>query len=394
MKYSDAEQLLELGLISREQCDAIIDRLKLSPAASRNYLLIAFSCLGGVLVLAGIILLISANWAEIPPLVKQISAAALMLAFWIFGLRFVCRKENPRPLLGESLCFVGAGMWLGNIALYGQIYQISSEPSKAIGAWFLGIFLLPWLVRLRGVFLMSLVAAFIWLCCKAEEAIYPADNAYYFHFLAFFAAISALGIFLSNLKNETRERVRGYGPLAAWTAFPALVLLTQPFCYSRLFDYAEVLCAGALTLVPASLILGTSLLFSFRKKLGALGGGAAILLGAFPLVPLGLGYLDPATQTPDDVIHALMMGALFVCGNAAMVLGAKVAKKFYVNLGAMMIFLSAIALAIEVVGSLTSSGLALIAAGVFLIIVGYVLERQRRKITAKIKEDISSSITL
>ena len=278
-------------------------------------------------------------------------------------------------------------MWLGNIALYGQIYQISSEPSKAIGAWFLGIFLLPWLARLRGVFLMSLGAAFIWLCCKAGEAIYPADNAYYFHFLAFFAAISALGIFLSNLKNETRERVRGYGPLAAWTAFPALVLLTQPFCYSRLFDYAEVLCAGALTLVPASLILGTSLLFSFRKKLGALGGGAAILLGAFPLVPLGLGYLDTATQTPNDVIHALMMGALFVCGNAAMVLGAKVAKKFYVNLGAMMIFLSAIALAIEVVGSLTSSGLALIAAGVFLIVVGYVLERRRRKITAKIKEE-------
>ncbi|MBQ9759259.1 MAG: DUF2157 domain-containing protein [Opitutales bacterium] len=385
MKYSDAEKLLELGLISREQRDAIVEQLKLSPAASRNYLLIAFSCLGGVLVLAGIILLISANWAEIPPLAKQISAAALMLAFWIFGLRFVCRKENPRPILGESLCFVGAGLWLGNIALYGQIYQISSEPSKAIGAWVLGIFLLPWLVRLRGVFLMSLVAAFIWLCCKAEEVPNDIDEVFYFHFLAFFAAVSALGIFLSNLKNETRERVRGYGPLAAWTAFPALVLLAQPLCYVRLFDYD-----GKVLLVPAGLLLIASLLFSFRKKLGALGNVAAILLGAFPLVPLGLGYLDSATQTPADVIHALMIGTLFVCGNAAMVLGAKVTKKFYVNLGAMMIFLSAIALALEVVGSLTSSGLALIAAGVFLIIVGYVLERQRRKITAKIKEEASA----
>ncbi len=394
MKYDDAEKLLELGLISREQRDAIINRLKLSPAASRNYLLVAFSCLGGVLVLAGIILLISANWAEIPPLAKQISAAALMLAFWIFGLRFVCREENPRPILGESLCFVGSGMWLGNIALYGQIYQISSEPSKAIGAWFLGIFLIPWLVRLRGVFLMSLVAAFIWLCCKAEEAIHPAYNAYYFHFLAFFATISALGIFLSGLKDETRERVRGYGPIAAWTAFPALILLAQIFCWEEAPLHSKNVLNTTATLVSASLILGTSLLFSFRKKLGVLGGGAAILLGAFPLVPLVLGYLDSATQTPGDVIHALMMGTLFVCGNAAMIFGAKVTKKFYVNLGAMMIFLSAIALAIEVVGSLTSSGLALIAAGVFLIVVGYVLERRRRKITAKIKEDISSSITL
>lgn len=390
MKYADAEKLLELGLISREQRNAIVEQLKLTPAASRNYLLIAFSCLGGFLVLAGIILLISANWEAIPPLAKQISAAALMLAFWIFGLRFVCRKENPRPILGESLCFVGAGLWLGNIALYGQIYQISSEPSNAIAAWFLGIFLLPWLVRLRGVFLMSLVAAFIWLCCKTGEAIYPARNAYYFHFLAFFAAVSALGIFLSNLKNETRERVRGYGPLAAWTAFPALILLAQLFCWDEIRLRSEDILIAAATLVPASLILGASLLFSFRKKLGALGNVTAILLGAFPLVPLGLGYSDPTTKTSVDFIHALMMGTLFVCGNAAMVLGTKVAKKFYVNLGALMIFLSAIALAIEVIGSLTSSGLALIAAGAFLIVVGYVLERQRRKITAKIREEAHS----
>lgn len=390
MKYSDAEKLLELGLISREQRDAIVERLKLSPAASRNYLLIALSSLGGLLVLAGIILLVSANWAEIPDLAKQISGIALMLAFWIFGLRFVLRKENPRPILGESLCFLGAGTWLANIALYGQIYQISSEPSRAAAAWFLGIFLFPWLVRLRGVFLMSLVAAFIWLCCRSEEAPNEIDEVFYFHFLAFFAVVSALGIFLANLKNETRERVRGYGPIAAWTAFPALVFMTQPLCYERLFDYAEVFRAGALTLVPASLLLVASLLFSFRKKLDTFGRIAAILLGAFPLVPLALGCMNAMTNAHGEIFQMLMMVALFVCGNAAMVLGAKAAKKFYVNLGALMIFLAAIALAVEVIGSLTSSGLALIAAGVFLIISGYALERQRRKITAKIKEETTS----
>ena len=81
-----------------------------------------------------------------------------------------------------------------------------------------------------------------------------------------------------------------------------------------------------------------------------------------------------------------MMGTLFVCGSAAMVLGAQGARKFYVNLGALMILLAALALAVEVVGSLTSSGFALILAGTFLLVFGYFLERGRRKITAKIKD--------
>ena len=386
MKYSDVEKLLELKLISPEQKDAIIDRLKLSPSASRNYLLIALSSLGGLLVLAGIILLISANWESIPALAKQISAVALMLAFWIFGLRFLLRRDSPRPILGESLCLVGAGLWLGNIALYGQIYQISSEPSKAMAAWFLGIFLMPWLVRLRGVFVLSLIAAFIWLACKTEEASYPDDDAYYFHFLAFFAAVSALGTVLSNLKDSVRKRFRGYGPLAAWTAFPAIILMTQIWCYDIPFRSDINVALVLLTLIPATLLLTASLLFSFREKLKPFGKLSALLLGAFPCVPLVL-YGLGTTHFSEDATQVLMMAALFVSGIAAMALGALVLRKFYVNLGTLMVLLAALALIIEVIGSLTFSGFTLILAGTLMIVFGYLLERQRRKITAKIKAE-------
>lgn len=383
MKYSDAQKLLELGLISREQCDAIIERLTLSPTAPRNYLLITLSSLGGLLVLSGIVLLISANWESISALAKQISAAALMLAFWFFGLRFLLRKENPRPILGESLCLIGSGLWLGNIALYGQIYQISSEPSKAIAAWFLGIFLLPWLVRLRGVFILSLIAAFIWIACKAAEA---PNDVYYFHFLAFFTTVSALGIFLSNLRASVRERFLGYGPLAAWTAFPALIFVAQIFCWDEIeMPLPENIFAMA-TLVPATLLLVTVLIVSFRKKLNAFGRICAIFLGVFPSVPIVLGILDSLPGYTDDFIHAVMMGSLFTSGIASMLLGAYVSRKFYVNIGTLMILLAALALVAEVVGSLTSSGFTLILAGALMIVFGYFLERQRRKITAKIRE--------
>ena len=382
MKYSEIRKLAELGLITSEQADAVAAHFRLSPREPRNYLLIAFSALGGMLVLAGVVLLVSANWEAIPPLAKQISCAALMLAFWAAGLRFLLGK-NPRPFVGEALCFVGAGTWLANIALYGQIYQISSEPSRAFGAWFLGIFLLPWCVRLRGVFAMSLVAAAVWIACLLDEA--HVGGAAFHYFVAFFAGVSALGVFLGGLGEKARERVRGYGPIALWTAFPALILLAQVFCY----DEAKASAGAAWALVPAGVLFVASLLFTFRKKLGAAGVVLATLVGAFPFVPLALGFrkmFETEYSEFDTAIHATMMLSLFVCGAAAMGLGAIVSRRFFVNAGTLMILLAALALTVEVVGSLTSSGLALVLAGTLLLAFGFFLERQRRRLTRSIRK--------
>lgn len=378
MKYSEIRKLAELGLITPEQADAVAAHFRLSPREPRNYLLIAFSALGGLLVLAGVVLLVSANWEAIPPLAKQISCAALMLAFWAAGLCFLLGK-NPRPFVGEALCFVGAGTWLANIALYGQIYQISSEPSRAFGAWFLGIFLLPWCVRLRGVFAMSLVAAAVWIACLLDEA--DVGGAAFHYFVAFFSGVSALGVFLGGLGEKARERVRGYGPIALWTAFPALILLAQTFCY----DEAKASAGAAWALVPAGVLFVASLLFTFRKKLGAAGVVLATLVGAFPFVPLALGFRT-CNSDFDAAIHATMMLSLFVCGAAAMGLGAIVSRRFFVNAGTLMILLAALALTVEVVGSLTSSGLALVLAGTLLLAFGFFLERQRRRLTRSIRK--------
>lgn len=378
MKYSEIRKLAELGLITPEQADAVAAHFRLSPREPRNYLLIAFSVLGGLLVLAGVVLLVSANWEAIPPLAKQISCAALMLAFWAAGLRFLLGK-NPRPFVGEAICFVGAGTWLANIALYGQIYQISSEPSRAFGAWFLGIFLLPWCVRLRGVFAMSLVAAAVWIACLLDEA--DVGGAAFHYFVAFFAGVSALGVFLGGLGEKARERVRGYGPIALWTAFPALILLAQVFCY----DEVKASSGAAWALVPAGVLFVASLLFTFRKKLGAAGVVLATLVGAFPFVPLALGFRTCNSEF-DAAIHATMMLSLFVCGAAAMGLGAIVSRRFFVNAGTLMILLAALALTVEVVGSLTSSGLALVLAGTLLLAFGFFLERQRRRLTRSIRK--------
>ena len=384
MKYSEIRKLAELELITPAQASAICTHLKLSPHESRNYLLITFCLLGGALLLTGTIMVISANWAEIPALAKQISCAAIMLALWVAGLRFLFRRENPRPFFGESLCFVGAGMWLANIALYGQIYQISSEPENAFGSWFLAIFALPWIVRLRGVFAMSLGAATIWLFLKLTHV--DGDGTFsYLSFLAFFTGVSALGIFLCGLGKANREKVSGYGEIAFFPAFAGLILLAQVNCYGAYFpDYENttllkiVIAAGALS----SVLLFSAIIYSFRKKLNEVGYVLAAIIGAFPIVPLIL----TLSNGYGEAGKGIMMLALFVCGVAAMMLGARVLRKSFVNAGAAMILLSAIALTVETVESLASSGFALIFAGTLLLAFGFVLERQWRKITKNIKK--------
>ena len=68
MKYSDIEKIHAAGLITAEQRDKIITHFNLKEEGGKFLAIV--SMIGAVLITAGIILLISANWNEIPRGVK------------------------------------------------------------------------------------------------------------------------------------------------------------------------------------------------------------------------------------------------------------------------------------------------------------------------------------
>ena len=70
MKLRDIEQMQSAGLISAEQAAAIAEHFKLNGNRMQKWLLFCASSLAGALILAGIIMLISANWEFIPSAVK------------------------------------------------------------------------------------------------------------------------------------------------------------------------------------------------------------------------------------------------------------------------------------------------------------------------------------
>lgn len=393
MKLSDIEELRAGGLISISQAAAIASHFQLTgDTRSRRYLLAAFSCLGGLLVLGGIAMLIAANWDEIPTISKQIFAGTLMFALWLAGLAFLFKRE-PRPFLGEALCFVGAGMLLLNLALYAQVYQVFEPPHCAFGAWFLGIFLIPWIIHLRGVFALSLVAALAFVVSFfGEQEITVFDDEGFIIVLAFMTALSALGIFLYSRQSEASERSRGYAAIASWVAFPTAILMAQTALYAS-YSFSTTSLVALAVASAAFYFAQIKHVFSLPRERRFGGFVLSGLLFLVPMLPLLRAGIESCGLVPARPLELAFMIFLFAQGTAAMAYGARASQKIYVNTGALIVLLSAIAAYEKVVGSLTQSGAALVIAGAFLLAVGFFLEHGRRKLSKQIDaEDIPAAL--
>lgn len=159
MNLKDAQQIREAGLISDEQLQQIIGHFQLEHP--RNRFLKILVGIGGVLILTGIILVISANWAAIPGLVKIAAGIALMIGAHFAGWKLSATREYSKH--AEIAHFVGAGLFLANIALVGQVYHLSSRTPNALLIWLIGIIPLVFILRSVAVHVLALGGLFVWL---------------------------------------------------------------------------------------------------------------------------------------------------------------------------------------------------------------------------------------
>ena len=154
MKFADIQKLYETGLITDEQRMRIVERFKLKEESSHFLVIITF--IGAVLMASGIALLISAHWEEIPRGMKIAFSLALMLGAHGFGW-WLREVHGQYRKTGEALHFLGSCLFLVNIALIGQIYNIASRTPDAFLLWWIGIAALPWLLRSKAQHVLLLL---------------------------------------------------------------------------------------------------------------------------------------------------------------------------------------------------------------------------------------------
>lgn len=376
MKYNDITRLHEAGLITAEQRQNIIAHYDLKEEGGRFLAIV--SMIGAVLITAGIVLLISANWNEIPRSVKIAAGVALMLGAHAAGWWLRAGRGDYRKT-GEALHVIGAGLFLGNIALLGQIYHLVSRPPNAILLWWAGIAALPWILRSKALHILSLLAFGLWFGLEVNERgwlFFGNDE----NQILLYALLGLIYLGAGYVLRGTR-----YAEFAGPTEKLGLLGLLC-FTYPLTWDvfgrrHGEVTAAEwlLLTMCVAALGLigfGVSRLRGLTRQ-----WRGAWFLALVSLVAMLVGtYYWQGVGT--EWIAALV---LFVFCLLQIQMGLQERAPFMVNLGIAFIALDIIATYIRLIGSMGRTGVMFLISGVFLIVFGIYLEKKRRRLMAQIK---------
>ncbi len=373
MKRKEIEQLQAAGLISAEQAVAIAEHFHLNGGRRWNWLVLSMSTLAGGLILGGIIMLISANWESIPDVVKMAVAMALLLGFWVAW----ARTRETYPWISEGLGLVGGGMWLGCIALYGQIFQLQNPFAEGCMLFFLGVCMIPFIVRQRLLVVVVAVASAVLLAALEDNRDSWLSLRSCIRSEAAMAGAYLLLSLLWWLLGEHWRRAKGFCRSYAWMGEVAIlpwlcIVQAQLFHHAFWFEKWQPELYVVLLAVPALLLW---------KPRGISWPHWGLMMAMLSLpYPVGL-LLSGAAG-------AELLGVLcgFALGGGLMYLGYQAKRISWLNYGSLMVFFAGIALIANVLESLTGSGLVLIIAGLLMLGLVWMLEKQRRLLVKSIKE--------
>jgi uncharacterized membrane protein len=392
MKYSDLEKIQEAGLITAEQQRQIAEHFKLKEEGGKFLTIISF--VGAVLVACGLILLIAANWAEIPRGVKI--AAGLLLMLGAHGGGWYLREVNGQyRKSGEALHLVGSGLFLGNIALIGQVYHLSARPPNAFLLWWAGIAAWPWLLRSKAQHLLSLLAFGVWFGLEINQK----DSPVYFgndEYLVLLYALLGL-VYLGGGYCLRRTSFAEFASPTEKLGLLAFLAFAYPLTWGVLFREHEglalvspwifpALAALALLLLAGGVPALTDLPRQWRWTWGlALAGGIGLLASALLVAPHRAAGWAVGDDRHNDAYRWACTVGLFIFCLLQIQAGVQRRSEFMVNLGVAFIALLIIATYISLVGSMARTGLMFLAGGVFLIVFGIYLEKRRRALMRQMK---------
>ncbi len=384
MNTNDIERIRSAGLISDEQQQSIIEYFGLN--RSHNKLLMIFSIIGGVMVAAGLILVMAANWQDIPDLVKIVAGVAIMTGCHLGGWHL--RNTGRHLAVAESLNLTGSLLFLGNIALIGQIFNLSSRPQNAMLLWAIGIAPTAFLLRSKTQHVLTLLATSIWLAYEFFGRTgwfnhLPEYQIYLIMLLCAFAFL-VLGVWLKRDWFASVTEKHGL-LLIHLTAFP----LTLPFFYDE-FNWT----GGASWLLPLStLVLAGLLIVGIRRNFTIMTVQWRFTWSLSLVAILGMGWLGIITDSNQNVDYSMreLNGSawlasvlLFSFCLVQAYVGLLRQTPWFVNIGITFIAVHLITAYIKLFGTMFTTGTVFIAGGVFMIALAVYLEKQRRRLIGQI----------
>lgn len=364
MKHSDIQKTHEAGLITTEQRDRIIAHFDLKEGGNKFFAILSF--IGAALVIAGIILLISAHWDEIPRGVKIATGILLMLGAHGAGWWLRVARGDYHTT-GEALHFIGSGLFLANIALVGQIYHLASRPPNALLLWVAGIAALPWVLRSKAQHIFVLLGFGVWFGMETNErdsVIYFGDDEYQILLYALLGLIYLGGGYLLR-----RTRYAEFSTVTERLGALVMLSFAYPLTWGIWGGRSSWLPGVNQWVFPAMSAVAVALVAVVVPSLKNLDRQwrwtwALALVGLVALFA-GQMYFAPANYAwHDSGYHWIAAIGLFVFCLLHIQVGLMECSRFMVNLGVAFVALDIFSTYLRLIGSMARTGEMFLISGV------------------------------
>ena len=381
----------ESGLITDDQSESIInfeaapeDPIRLGIRFSR--LIVVLSTLGAILIGAGIISFIAANWQGIPVIAKLALLIGGQTATYWVAYQFQFVRGYPR--VGGAIMFAGAAWFGANVFLVAQSYHLSTDNPDLLIWWFIGVLPLAYIAKSKAITVMAVGIFVVGISWKTASETDNSVSGLLVTAILLFAGAAIYSIGLAHLQRASTK----------FFAAPYLVggaLLTIVVTYMFTFDevvkdysrnssvnisemsggyIALAAIVSVITLVSLVMTNRTSIRFEKRPS-------ARLLEPAIITLTVIAGWFIAIHTFESAALYVVVFNLLLVIQILGIIaLGVINKREAFVNIGIVFFVIDLSTRYIELTVDMLDTSLAFIVGGLLLLGVGYGMERARRRL--------------
>ena len=385
----ETEAWVAEGLVTAEQAAAIRRRYADVREERRGSATTALAVIGAVAVGLGVIGFVAANWDGMSHAVRLVLLTAAVAGSYAaaYHLR---ERTGSRPRVGEALYLLGVLLFGASLFLVGQMYNVQAHDPLALLLWSGGATATALVVRSRAIAATAVLIFTAWIGFEFGLAL---DDAGGDAFAAFPVVAVFYGGALYGLATAAQARIRehwfassGFPESCRGVGLPVAAAGLFVFTFSEAADELAQAADGLDGFVLAGFVLLAALAFAGAGAL-ALSHRPSGRYEAAALAAVLVVMLVAMTAGGNGDVYALVFNVLF----AAVALGVIYAgylsdEPWLVNLGVVFVAVDLIARYFDVFWSALPRSLGMIGAGLLVLGIAWVLERQRKRLLERMAE--------